>query len=235
MPAAGHPCYRLMASLVGNPHCHLNTSHRHIFGEWVFLAAIDHNRHPSSVVSLSKVKIMSNFPINHRRAGSIIIGLVMVLALSACVPVVFSYRYFSLADYPDAKALEKAEADPGNGNWFMGEVTTRYRITRPDYTLILKINPRAQIPDIRFIFEPIGQYRIQYNNQGNYRKEPCIGWHDPGASAEWSADLQCLDVPDQTPLTLYFSITDRKGNFVAEETIPVTVVKQGYFYVIDTI
>lgn len=162
-------------------------------------------------------------------------GVGTLLLLGGCGPAFEIYRYISLEDYPDAHIVERAQATPGEHRFFVGEIPTRYEIEREGYTLIFVVHPNNWGPAIGLTIRPFPERRIHAERY----PAPCTEWTAPSESGWLGYTIYPLcfkgDPWDKVDKHLRFRVLDADGNVVAEEDIPYTIKRDGFFVYMDAI
>gem|GEM_PF-2198709 len=162
-------------------------------------------------------------------------GVVALLLLTGCGPAFERYHFISLENYRDARVVERAQATPGEHRFFVGEIPIRYEIEREGYTLIVAVHPTGWYPRLGLTIRPHPERRIWAERN----PAPCTEWTTQEASAWWvySISFRCdgrdpWDPPDKH---LRFKVLDADGNVVAEEDIPYTIERDGFFMYVDAL
>jgi len=161
-------------------------------------------------------------------------GMGALLLLGGCAPAFQVYHYISLEDYPDARVVERAQATPGEHRFFVGEIPTRYEIDRQGYTLIMVVHPTNWDPGLGVTVRPYPERRVQAERN----PDPCSQWSARKASAWWVYGFsRCDQHPpwERVDKHLRFQVLDADGNVVAEEDIPYTVERDGFFMYMDAL
>lgn len=155
--------------------------------------------------------------------------------LAGCGPAFEVYRYISLEGYPDARVVERAQAKPGEHRFFVGEIPTRYEIEREGYTLILRIPSKKWGPGLTLAVLPHPEHRVQ----AHQNPTPCVAWNNYDNSTWWVYNIYPLcfdgDPWKKVDKHLRFEVVDPDGNVVAEEDIPYTIRRDGFFTYLDAI
>ena len=162
-------------------------------------------------------------------------GLGALLLLGGCGPAFNIYRYISLEDYPDARVVERTQPTPGEHRFFVGEIPVRYEIEREGYTLTFVIHPNNWHPGIGLTIRPFPDRRIHAERY----PAPCTEWtvQDDAGWLGYAIYPLCFegDPWNKVEKRLRFQVVDPDGNVVAEEDIPYTIERDGFFMYMDAI
>lgn len=165
-------------------------------------------------------------------------GLGVLVLLGGCGPMIESVRYISLDGYADARVTEQARLKPPKPNFFVGEVPTRYEIKRVGYTLVFEMSSNHFDPVMVLNVRPYPEYRIGFHDATARQPEPCVSWAwDKRKPGEWFFQNWChkKDNDGDIDMHLRFTVFDQDGNVVAEEAIPYTVERNGFYGYYDSI
>lgn len=158
-----------------------------------------------------------------------------LLVLTGCGPAFEFYHYISLEGYPDARVVERAQATPGKHRLFVGEIPTRYEIERESYTLIVAVHPDNPGPGLGLSIRPFPERLVRAARD----PAPCSSWAHEDGSEWWTYYFYGCHKhkPPWEGLDkhLRFQVLDQGGNVVADEDIPYTIERDGFFMYMDAV